>query len=228
MNKLFACLAASMALCGPLPVLAQPEAPAHSLAAMGCMKLGECTEGVTEVKSLADLKAVFGDDWLDKYSEFDFEEEIEAIFKSFAEVNVKVYVATDNNFPVTHRGAYYTDVNKMFLNTRWVDDPIVFMKVFRHEGWHAAQDCMAGSIDNTYIAVIHNEEIIPREWVLSAEIRYGMLQPKAIPWEQEAIWAGNVPDMTADALQSCTTGAMWNDYEPTPLTREWLELNGHL
>ena len=40
--------------------------------------------------------------------------------------------------------------------------PGALMSVVRHEGWHAAQDCMAGSIDNSMIAIIHNEEDVPK------------------------------------------------------------------
>ena len=53
-----------------------------------------------------------------------------------------------------------------FLNAGYVYNAEVFMKVFRHEGWHAAQDCMAGTIDNSMIAVIHNDEIIPQPYKL--------------------------------------------------------------
>ena len=55
-----------------------------------------------------------------------------------------------------------------------------------------------------------------------------MMQPKAIPWEKEAYWAGHTEGMTADALESCAAGTMWTDYEPTPMTREWLVENGFL
>ena len=107
-------------------------------------------------------------------------------------------------------------------------DPDVFIKVLRHEGWHAAQDCMAGGLDNSFIAVIHTEDKIPQRWKMDAEIRYGMLAPRAIPWEQEAIWAGNTADMTAEALAICGVTDMWDQYPPTPMTAEWLRDNGHL
>ena len=38
------------------------------------------------------------------------------------------------------------------------------MSVVRHEGWHAAQDCMAGTIKNNMIAIIKNEEDVPGIW----------------------------------------------------------------
>ena len=34
--------------------------------------------------------------------------------------------------------------------------------------------------------------------------------------------------MTAAALKSCAAGTMWTDYDPTPMTREWLVENGYL
>ena len=42
--------------------------------------------------------------------------------------------------------------------------PHVLMSVMRHEGWHAAQDCMAGTIDNSLIAIILPEESVPEMW----------------------------------------------------------------
>ena len=40
--------------------------------------------------------------------------------------------------------------------------PGTMMSVMRHEGWHAAQDCMAGTIKNNFIAIIKPEEEVPR------------------------------------------------------------------
>ena len=47
--------------------------------------------------------------------------------------------------------------------------PGTMMSVMRHEGWHAAQDCMAGSIENNLIAIIMNEEDVPMIWRVMAE-----------------------------------------------------------
>ena len=101
------------------------------------------------------------------------------------------------------------------------------MAVMRHEGWHAAQDCMAGTIDNSFIAIIHDQEKVPGMYQAIVKSAY-MAQPKAIPWEKEAYWAGHTEGMTAKALESCAAGTMWTDYEPTPMTREWLVENGFL
>ena len=99
------------------------------------------------------------------------------------------------------------------------------MSVTRHEGWHAAQDCMAGTIENSLIAIIKPEESVPRIWRTMAERTY----PKgAVPWEAEASWAGREEGMTAQALEACATGKMWEIYDPTPLTEQWLKEKGYL
>ena len=64
-------------------------------------------------------------------------------------------------------------------------------------------------------------------WQELAERTYRDM-PHAIPWEKEASWAGKTEDMTMKALQSCARGTMWTDYEPTPLTGEWLRENGYI
>ena len=101
----------------------------------------------------------------------------------------------------------------------------VLMSVTRHEGWHAAQDCMAGTIDNSLIAIIKPEDSVPKIWREMVERTY----PKsAVPWEAEASWAGKEEGMTAQALDACAVGKMWEVYEPTPMTREWLEENNYI
>ena len=223
MNKLMIAMATFAITLSPFAAFAQPDLEPNSYAAMGCMTLRECTKGVTELKSVAQLNEYFGT------TEFNlYKTEIDRMLTSLNKVGVKVFVAEPDNFPRTHRGTYYTDSNMFFLNAGYVYNAEVFMKVFRHEGWHAAQDCMAGTIDNSMIAIIHNDELIPQPYKLDAQIRYGMMQPGAIPWEQEAIWAGNVPNMTADALDSCSAKTMWTDYTPTPMTAEWLTENGYI
>jgi hypothetical protein len=67
-----------------------------------------------------------------------------------------VFLADEKYFPVGHRGVYHTVGNNFFLNKRFMKRPHVLMSVMRHEGWHAAQDCMAGTIDNSLIAIIMN------------------------------------------------------------------------
>ena len=104
-------------------------------------------------------------------------------------------------------------------------EPHILMQLMRHEGWHAAQDCMAGTIENSMIAIIKPEEEVPMIWRVLAERTY---PESAVPWEAEAQWAGRTEGMTMKALQACARGQMWTEYQPTPLTRQWLEENKYI
>ena len=188
---------------------------------MGCMILRECTKGVEEVFSVLDISS--------KYSNTEEFTPVAAEFNnmlsSLNQIGTQVFLADDKYFPPGHRGVYHTVSNNFFLNKNYMDDPGTLMKVMRHEGWHAAQDCMAGSINNSLIAIIHNEEDVPMIWRVMAERTY---PASAVPWEAEAAWAGYTEGMTMKALQACANGKMWEVYEPTPLTRKWLEEEGYI
>ena len=41
------------------------------------------------------------------------------------------------------RGLYYVLGNNMFLKEDYIYNPLMMVKVVRHEAWHASQDCMA-------------------------------------------------------------------------------------
>tara|TARA_B100000287_G_scaffold166662_1_gene157194 strand:+ start:1074 stop:1757 length:684 start_codon:yes stop_codon:yes gene_type:complete len=194
----------------------------YSFDAMGCMLLKECTDGVKKIKSTEDLRAEFPDsDWDYISNEFD------RIMDAFDQIGVDVHLADEKYFPVGHRGVYHTVSNHFYLNKTYVHRPHVLMSVVRHEGWHAAQDCMAGTINNNLIAIIHNEEDVPKYWAEIATSTYKSM-PHAIPWEKEAFWAGHTEGMTQAALESCARGKMWEKYSPTPMTKEWLVENGYI
>ena len=142
------------------------------------------------------------------------------------QVGVRVYLADSKYFPVGHRGVYHTVSNNFYLNRAFMHRPETLMSVMRHEGWHAAQDCMAGTINNSMIAIIMDEDKVPKIWQEIAADTY-RFQPGAIPWEKEAFWAGKTEGMTMSALQACARGNMWEVYPPTPMTNEWLEKNGY-
>ena len=220
MKKLFATL---LGLAIAVPVMAEPKLDDKSLAALGCMKLRECTTGVFQIESYEDYESLSDRWWSNKDKQ-----ELIALIDRLNLAGVEVFVAADRHFPRAHRALYFTDVNRLFINAYYLDDPNVILELFRHEGWHAVQDCMAGTIKNTFIAVIFDPELIPNKYKLDADIRYGMFQPKAIPWEQEALFAADQPNMTADALNACIGGEMWNEYQPTDLTRAWLEKYGYI
>jgi hypothetical protein len=188
--------------------------------AMGCMLLKECTDGVERINSSIDLMNAFPDaDWDPVKDEFD------QIMIAFKQIGVNVYLAPEKYFPVGHRGVYHTVSNHFYLNRRYMSRPYILMSVVRHEGWHAAQDCMAGTIKNSLIAIIKPEDEVPGIWREMVERTY----PKsAVPWEAEASWAAKTEGMTQHALEACATGAMWEVYEPTPLTREYLVKEGYI
>ena len=195
----------------------------NSMDAMGCMLLRECTDDVEEVFSLLDISSQY-----DNVQEFTpYSLEFNNLLMTLNQIGSKVYLADEKYFPVMHRGVYHTVSNNFYLNKKYMNDPSALMMVMRHEGWHAAQDCMAGTIDNSLIAIILPEESVPEMWQEMARRTYAF-QPGAIPWEKEAMWAGKTEHMTMNALNACAAGQMWTEYEPTPLTREYLIKEGYL
>ena len=193
----------------------------NTMDAMGCMLLRECTEGVEEVFSLLDISSQYKNPERYTFASLEFN----TLLMTLRQIGIKVYLADEKYFPVNHRGVYHTVSNNFFLNKKHMDDPGTLMSVMRHEGWHAAQDCMAGSIKNSMLAIIKPEEEVPVIWRVMAERTY---PEHAVPWEAEAAWAGRTEGMTQDALDACATGKMWEVYEPTPLTRKWLVEEGFI
>ena len=224
MKKIIASLVAVAAVA--LPAHSDPikEDEYFTPHAQGCMLLQECTDHVQELKTVSDLNNH------KNLSDIDYNiiaDEFDSLVRSLNAVGAKVFLADSRYFPVGHRGVYHTVSNNFFLNVVHMHRPGVVMSVMRHEGWHAAQDCMAGTINNNFIAIIKNEEDVPKIWQAIAKDTYKS-QPHAIPWEKEAYWAGHTEGMTQAALKSCAAGTMWTDYDPTPMTREWLVENGFL
>ena len=216
MALMAACLAVPAAIADPLK-----DEDYFTMHSMGCMILQECTDDVDEVSSLLDVSSQY--DNTDSF--YPVANEFNNMLVSLNQIGVKVYLADEKYFPVGNRGVYHTVSNNFFLNKRFMGRPHVLMSVMRHEGWHAAQDCMAGTIDNSMIAIIKPEEEVPMMW---QELVNRTYQPAARPWEKEATWAGKTAGMTQTALESCARGSMWTDYDPTPMTREWLEKNGYI
>ena len=221
MKKIITALMAAVTLSASAPVIAEPVEEYYTMDSMGCMLLQECTDDVKEVFSLLDISSQY--DNTDSFTPVS--QEFSVMLMSLNQIGVKVYLADEKYFPVGHRGVYHTVSNNFFLNKTFMGRPHILMSVMRHEGWHAAQDCMAGTIDNSLIAIIMPEESVPPIWREMVEATY----PKsAWPWEAEASWAGKTEAMTADALNACAAGQMWTEYPPTPLTREYLVKEGYL
>ena len=224
-NNLMNVIIAGALLGAVTPAMAQDKITKgmKSYDAMGCMLLRECTDGIEEVGSILDVSSQYPN----TVSYTVVANEFNNMLVSLNRVGVKVFLADEKYFPDGHRGVYHTMSNNFFLNERYMDDPASLMMVMRHEGWHAAQDCMAGSIDNSLIAIIMPEDSVPMLWQEMVKRTYAM-QPSAIPWEKEAMWAGKTENMTMNALAACAGGNMWEVYEPTPLTRKYLVDFGYI
>jgi hypothetical protein len=215
MKKFLAAVLAAAALA--TPVLAEDKVKSwRSLDSVGCMMLRECTEGVIQLHSWAEL----GPDYEIAAAELD------AIIEALKKVGSAIYLADEKYFALRMRGVYDVRGNSIFLNKFYLDQPTKMIQVIRHEGWHAAQDCMAGTLNNTYTALIHTEDSVP-DWVRrGAELTY----PKNVrPFEAEAMWAMYVENKTVEALKVCgSPKKMWEHYTPTPLTGEWLKKEGFM
>jgi len=187
---------------------------------LGCMILQECTDNVRQINTIKDIK--------DNYPNSDYSAvavEFDKMLVSLNEIGVMVFLGDEKYFPVGHRGVYHTVSNNFYLNDSYMNEQSTLMSVMRHEGWHVAQDCMAGTIENSLIAIILPEESVPKLWREMVEDTY----PKhSVPWESEATWAGKTEGMTAKALSACARGKMWEVYKPTPLTRKYLVEEGYM
>ena len=75
-------------------------------------------------------------------------------------------LVTTNIFILNTRGLYYVKGNDMFFNEKYISSPNMLIKVLRHEGWHTAQDCMAGTLDNTFTAII----FIPTKFLIGLKM----------------------------------------------------------
>ena len=215
MKKFLAPVLAAAAFASP--VLAEDKVKTwRSFDSVGCMMLRECTEGVKKVSTWSDLGPAY------EIAAGEIDEIVQALDK----VGASVYLADEKYFAFRMRGVYDVRGNSMFLNEFYIDQPTKMIQVIRHEGWHAAQDCMAGTLDNTFTALIHPEEAVP-DWIRrGAERTY---PKKVLPFEAEAMWAMYVEDKTVEALKVCGgPKKMWEHYTPTPLTGEWLKKEGFM
>jgi len=221
MKKLLMTLAAVLSISSPAVANDKITQGYKSYDAMGCMLLRECTDGVKEITSILDISS----EYPNTHDFYPVAVEFNNMLVALNRVGVKVFLADDKYFPPMHRGVYHTVGNNFFLNRSFMGRPSTLMSVMRHEGWHSAQDCMAGTIKNSLVAIILPEESVPPYWREMAERTY---PSSAVPWEAEATWAGKTEGMTLKALQACADGEMWKVYEPTPLTRKFLVKEGYI
>jgi hypothetical protein len=190
---------------------------------MGCMMMRECTKDVVEVKDIIDVE-----NYQNKNHSF-IKNEFNALVNILNDVGVNVYIAPQHYFLIGTRGVYYTEGNDIFLNADMTKRSSTLMSVLRHEGWHTAQDCMAGDIENNFIAIVFPEERVPKVLQELAKNTYkDPVRVKSVVWEKEAYMAGHTEGMTQEALEVCSKGNMWETYEPTPLTKQFLVEKGYM
>ena len=168
MKKIIASLLASAALVAPVSADPLKDSEYFTMHSMGCMLLQECTDEVEEITSILDVSSQYSN--TEQF--YSVANEFNNMLSSLNVIGVKVFLADQKYFPVSHRGVYHTVGNNFFLNKAFMGRPSVLMSVMRHEGWHAAQDCMAGTIDNSLIAIIKPEDEVPMLWRDMVESAY--------------------------------------------------------
>ena len=186
---------------------------------MGCMMVRACKDETKLINSWKDLGS--------KYSEYAYE--LNRIFSSFDKVGIKSYIAGDKYFTPKTRGLYNVKGNNLFISEDIIDNPEMVMGVIRHEGWHAVQDCMAGSVTNGMSALVWTKGEVP-SIVWDGVIADYADTPQAIPYEAEARWAAYSNYKTADGLAACANPRvkMWEEYPPIPSTKQWLIKQGYI
>ena len=226
MKKLLLSLLAGVSITGCTPAVAEYDLQTEDYftnGSMGCMMMRECTKDVVEVKSIKDIE---------DYQEKDHSliaNEFNEVLKAINDVGVNVYVAPQYYFLIGTRGVYYTKGNNIFLSADMTKRSSSLLSTLRHEGWHAVQDCMAGDIKNSMIAIVHPLDKVPPFLQALAENTYMKAHQKdAVMWEKEAYWMGHTEGGTLKALKACKTGKMWEIYEPTPMTRQFLVEKGYM
>ena len=219
MKKILTAIGLSLTLVAPVTaesiIKSQPSVKPYSLSAMGCMILLECTEGVERLTVDSNFL---------KTTEFDpFREELKAIIVGLDKLEVPVYVAPERYFTPRTVGLYKPEYNRFFVNETLLKDPREFLGTMRHEGWHTVQDCMGGGLKTSFMAQVHQDSEIPA-WVMkSTRLTYETMgQGRAVPWEADANWAEEQSNVTAEKLEMCAKGPLWEQMRPTPMTMDWL------
>lgn len=216
MRKLFTLVAATLL---SLPVAAEsiqgshPVVKDYSISAMGCMILLDCYEGVEKLSPDKD----FGERFITQ------KDEIKAILTALDKLGVGVYLANERYFTRSTVGIYKPELNRMFINKSLLDEPREFLGTLRHEGWHTVQDCMGGGLQTSFMAQVHQDKEIPKWLYEMVERTYTIAgMSRAVPWEVDANWAEEQANTTAQKLEMCAKGPLWEQITPTPMTKEWL------
>ena len=218
----------SISMCAPAPITEpanasrkDPDLTGHwnTENSMGCMMLRHCQNDVKSIKSWKELGEGY-----DKH-----DPELTSIFSSLNKLGVEMYIGGKKYFPQEVRGVYNVKENRLFLNEYYLNQPIEIVKTVRHEGWHAVQDCMAGTIKNNMSAIVWDNKKVP-DWIKGDAVTNYADNRQAIPYEAEAMYAAHSNFYTADGLRACANPnvKLWEFYSPTPSTFKWLQMNGYI
>ena len=193
----------------------QPTVKPYSTAAMGCMILLECTEGVEKLTPEAE---VFN------HPDFDpFREEIKRIIAALNKLDVGIYLAPSRYFTPRTVGLYKPKYNRFFINENLLQDKREFLGTLRHEGWHVVQDAMGGGLETSFMAQVHQDSEIPAWLMKMTRATYESIgQSRAVPWEADANWAEEQLNQTARYLEMAAEKPLWEQVTPTPKTKDWL------
>jgi hypothetical protein len=211
MNKFFIVNLLGLAI--TLPAFSEPIVKNYSHDALGCVILLECKKGVDRLTEDYNFGA--------KQSEHIGE--IKKIIKGLNALKVEVYIADETYFPHNTNGIYKPNLNRFIIRRDLLEDSKEFIKTLRHEGWHVVQDAMGGGIDTAFIAQVHQDKEIPEVIRMKTQMVYGVAgQSAAVHWESDANWAELQPGKTAKYLEMAAVKPLWEQVEPTPLTKDWL------
>ena len=83
----------------------------YTYEAMQCMRHQKCTVGVTQVKML----------------DYYYNDEIKNLLANLDQMGVEVYEAIPQYFVDEFRALYYSDVNRIYFNRKYTDDPGMFI-----------------------------------------------------------------------------------------------------
>ena len=219
MKKLLTAIGLSLSLTFPVAAetiqRSHPQVKDYSAAAMGCMILLDCYEGIEKLSVETEFL---------KDPDFDpFREEIVRIINALDKLEIPVYVAPERYFTPRTVGLYKPNYNRFFINETLLKDEREFLGTLRHEGWHVVQDSMGGGLNTSFMAQVHHDSEIPAWLMKMTKLTYeSMMQSRAIPWEADANWAEEQSNQTARYLEMAAQGPLWEQVIPTPLTKDWL------
>lgn len=203
----------------PIPVPAELQVKDHSHAALGCVILLDCKKGVDRVTVDYNFGA----------KQAEYLPEIKSIIKALDTLKVEVYIADERYFPYNTNGIYKPNYNRFIIRRDLLDDNKEFIGTLRHEGWHVVQDAMGGGVDTPFIAQVHQDKEIPEAVALRTRLVYGAAgQTAGMDWEIDANWAELQPGKTAKYLEMAAVAPLWDQIEPTPMTKEWLVGCGYM